>query len=701
MGPGSPCIDWIVMKRLVLTPLAAACLAAGNFLAPCAAAQTPGNDAMPPEADSRFEIGRVEVRGQGAGPLQAKRLFSSVDVVAGELVQGDAVRNTWELFRRVPGVLLTEFNQGTTSGKLSLRGFNGEGEVNAVKLLIDGVPSNTNDGNMPFIDLVFPLDIQSITTVRGTNDPRYGLHNIAGNVDITTRTGGNDTDVRLGGGAYGLADLQLAKGIEGGEWTQNYFVGVRHSDGFRDHAQSDKFSLAGKWFYQPSGANWQAGLIVRHHEHTADEPGYLSAADAQATPKLSYAISATDGGKRQLDQISLRAEGTAGKTLSWQTMVYQNEYSDERWVRFSASASQQERDTYETHQGLRASASWRPSVNGLASLVVEGGVDYEHQSDRSDRYNSTARARVSQTRGQAWDLDITGAFVQAVIKPVASLSLVPGLRVDQLGGGFTNRLSNLSFPVNDYGLITQPKLSAIWAVQPGQTVYANLGRSFQVGVGSATFKIPPRTSDLSASVNDGWEAGWKFQGLTGLMGLTGRVALWQQTASDEVMRRLNDPSNDSDNIGSTRRRGLDVQLRAQPVANMEAWLSYSRQQATIVTPDPAAPTTRGKALDHVPHHLYSAGLDWQATSTLRLSGWAQGQTDYELDRNNDKGRFGAYTLLNLGATWQAAKQWELGLTLKNLADRRSEYVWWDTASKSDLHSPGDGRALYASVRVRL
>jgi hypothetical protein len=41
------------------------------------------------------------------------------------------------------------------------------------------------------------------------------------------------------------------------------------------------------------------------------------------------------------------------------------------------------------------------------------------------------------------------------------------------------------------------------------------------------------------------------------------------------------------------------------------------------------------------------------------------------------------------------------LTLKNLADRRSEYVWWDTTSKSDLHSPGDGRALYASLRVRL
>ena len=60
-----------------------------------------------------------------------------------------------------------------------------------MKLLIDGVPSNGNDGNMPYLDVVFPLDIEAVEVVRGTNDPRYGLHNIAGNANVVTRTGGN------------------------------------------------------------------------------------------------------------------------------------------------------------------------------------------------------------------------------------------------------------------------------------------------------------------------------------------------------------------------------------------------------------------------------------------------------------------------------------------------------------------------------
>lgn len=50
--------------------------------------------------------------------------------------------------------MLTEFNQGTTSEKISFRGFNGEGEVKAVKLLIDGIPSNSNDGNMLLMDMI-------------------------------------------------------------------------------------------------------------------------------------------------------------------------------------------------------------------------------------------------------------------------------------------------------------------------------------------------------------------------------------------------------------------------------------------------------------------------------------------------------------------------------------------------------------------
>ncbi|WP_244103657.1 TonB-dependent receptor plug domain-containing protein, partial [Burkholderia gladioli] len=117
--------------------------------------------------DSTFVLGTIDVSGARTGALTSRNILTSVDRVDAEHIENRNARSPWELFGQLPGVLLTDFNQGTTSGKLSFRGFNGEGEINAVKLLIDGLPSNSNDGNMPFMDAVFPLEIDSLETVRG------------------------------------------------------------------------------------------------------------------------------------------------------------------------------------------------------------------------------------------------------------------------------------------------------------------------------------------------------------------------------------------------------------------------------------------------------------------------------------------------------------------------------------------------------
>ena len=140
-------------------------------------------------ADSTLTLGTVTVSGRASGPLPVRSVLSSVDILGEELLRDQQVNNSWELFGRAPGVLITPFKQGNVSGKFSFRAFNGEGELNAVKLLIDGIPSNANDGSLQFLDMISPLEIQRLEVVRGTNDARYGLHNIAGNANVVTRPG--------------------------------------------------------------------------------------------------------------------------------------------------------------------------------------------------------------------------------------------------------------------------------------------------------------------------------------------------------------------------------------------------------------------------------------------------------------------------------------------------------------------------------
>ena len=61
-----------------------------------------------------------------------------------------------------------------------------------------------------------------------------------------------------------------------------------------------------------------------------------------------------------------------------------------------------------------------------------------------------------------------------------------------------------------HGSIEQPKISLIYTPIEQLSLYGNWGRTFQIGTGAAAYKVPPRTSDLSPSINDGWETGIKF-----------------------------------------------------------------------------------------------------------------------------------------------------------------------------------------------
>ena len=649
----------------------------------------------PADTGAWLSLGEISVSAGRSGPLSSREVLSSVDVLGSERLAHEQVNNAWELFKRAPGVMTTEFNQGTTSGKLSFRGFNGEGEINAAKLLVDGIPANSNDGNMPYLDAIFPLDIESIEVVRGTNDARYGLNNIAGNAQINTRTGGNYTAGRVSYGSFDTRNTELSAGLEKNGFSQNYFVGYRGAGGYRDHADFDKFAFSGKWFYAPDEQPFRAGLSVRWFRNEAEEPGYLTEPDSRARPTLSYPFSATDGGAREIGMVSGHLDVDLAPSLQWSVKSYVNVLDDDRFVKFSAAVSQQERLTDEKHYGAITTLTWRPAVPQLDDFALETGFDLQRQDNASRRFLDTDRVRQSQTRDQQFSLNNYGGYAQLVVKPVRWLKLMPGVRVDSYDGDFLNRLTGLPASINDYGSIWQPKIAAQVTPMEGYDLYGNWGRSAQIGLAAGSFKIPPRVTDLAPSINDGWEVGLKFKPLTWL---EGRIAYWEQVASDEVRRKLNDPTGDFDNVGRTQRDGVDVQFNAVPTAALNLWVAGSVQNAAVLKPGGTEPALRGKEIDHTPDFIFSAGVDYQVTPQFRSSVWAYAQGDYYPERTNATDQFGDYVTLNLSLAWQATREVELELQLRNLTDEYYEYVWHD--GTQTLHSPADERAVFGAVNFR-
>ena len=426
--------------------------------------------------DAALTLGKVQVNAHTTRGQSAASVLSSVDVIGGALLHDQHVDYSWELLMRAPGVQVTPFRMGTDAGRFSFRGFNGEGRINAVKLLIDGIPSNDNAGGMPYLDAVFPQDISAIEIVRGTNDARYGLHAIAGSVDVLTRTGGNDGRLSVTAGSFGAREVQLGKGIERGAWSQNYVLAWRDSDGYRDHADARKRSVAGKWFYTDPGGAFRAGLTTRYYDNHALEAGYLDAASARAAPRSSPAYAQDDRSERTLRQTALHADGTLGSDAQWSAKAYRNAYHNQRWVRFSEAGLQQERDTDETHQGVLLRGNWQPGWQALPT-TLEAGLDAQWQDNQSQRYRTVARVRSAQLRDWDYDLRTRGAYVQAMLKPTERLQLVPGYRIDRVDGELRDLRAGITAPSYDYGTIKQPKFSASYRFAGQSSAYANWGRT--------------------------------------------------------------------------------------------------------------------------------------------------------------------------------------------------------------------------------
>ena len=621
--------------------------------------------------------------------LASQDLLGSVDVIGADQLERENVDLSYELLKKVPGVYVNDYNQGVVAGGIGMRGFNTEGDIMHVKLLVDGIPTNVNSG-VGDLNAIFPFDIDRIELVKGTNDPRYGLLNIAGNVQVFTSPPGRYTKLKVLGGAFGTGDVQGATAFATGRVSHVYFGGYRTSRGYRDNSDLDRHAFSGKWFYTPASDGWRVGLVARSYDFDTQAPGYLTLTESQQQPRSSPGFSATDGGEQHTRHVGLHADRQVG-TLAFSAKAYWQTFKYQRFVRFTAANPQQERLEDERQTGAIVTATWRPATLATRDAAISVGADIQAQDNVAQRYRTVARAREAALRDQAFDFSNGGAYVMADARPLSRLRVNAGLRADRVGGDFLNVLTGAKLPIVKYGTIWQPKIGALVAVVDGVNLYGNYGRSFQVGVGSGAFGLAP----LDPSHNDGWEAGVRA---TPSPRLTVRLGVWGQDAGDELRLKF-DNSGDSENVGKTRRRGWNVELTARPHPTTYAWVTYTRQRATLVEPGPTQPQLKGKELNHLPRYTAKWGLDVTPTRRVSASFWTEAQGDYYLTTLNTGGRFGNRMLSNLDVFVKPHARLSLGAHVKNLFDGYHEYAWFD--GTQSLHSPGERRAFYLTTTVEL
>jgi iron complex outermembrane receptor protein len=384
-----------------------------------------------------MEIGEMTVTGKSSD-LSAADAPASVDVIGADQIEMQNVDFSMELLKKVPGFYYGDWNQGVVSGTVSLRGFDANHDAPAT-LIVDGIPHNFGYGKMD-IQPFFPLEIDHIEAVKGTTDPRYGLLNIAGNINLHTKRGGNFTEGKFLTGSFNTYDAGLITSHDNGQFSQTYFVGYRTTDGYRDHSDLEKGAASGKWFYTTEDKKLSLGAIARVFSMDADAPGYLEKDEADSDPTKAADFATSDGGEQDNHHISTHLDFAFSDDLIWSFKAYHQRIERTRWCKWSDEDSQQERYNDSEQYGAISTLSYELIDTFIPRLKLDWGVDYQHQDNIEARWDSENRRREGDATWY-YDMDFYywGSYVQADGDITDWLRLTASLRVDSFDGEMTNR----------------------------------------------------------------------------------------------------------------------------------------------------------------------------------------------------------------------------------------------------------------------
>jgi iron complex outermembrane receptor protein len=618
-------------------------------------------------------------------------LAGSLDVIDRAEISYEHVDDTLELLSRIPGVYLARYNQGVINTDVSVRGFAGDGATPHAKLLIDGIPSNLNNGYNE-LDQMFPLGIGAVEVFKGTSDARYGLYNIAGNYSVRSR---DDvaTEVEATLGSFETRELQGYLGREDGSLRHSYFAGYRRAEGYRDHTDLEKFVVSGRWAFDVSSRS-TAGLAARYSGYEGDSPGYLTGDVARAAPRSSASYADQDGGRKRIGVVSAHYDTHFGDGFQWGVAGYGQRFERERWVRFSEAGAIQNRYGEERHIGATSTLRWRPA--GPWSFAW--GVDAETQEVIEQRFGTVGQTRERDMANvlRNWDFsfDNVGTFLHVEHAPGPMLRWNLGLRADWIDGDFV-QFSAAGVPtprtIYDFGAVIQPKLNVFFQPVDRLTLFANAGRSFQHPFGADAFTTGS-TGARDVSINDGWELGGKW---SPVVALDLRLSVWRQQAKDEFVV----VDDTAQNVGSTDRRGADLAASWQAHERVGLWASYTRIDTEVVTPADSGLANVGNELRGIPRYTTAFGATVKLASAWTARMRVDGRGGAYANEANLGGRFGGYTLLNASVDYETG--WGgLSLQLNNITDRYHEYVYDQSVDGTDIiHSPGDG--INGSLTVRL
>ena len=190
---------------------------------------------------------------------------AAVTVISEEEIRQLPAESLSELLAFVPGLTMM-FDSGASGvPMITSRGFFGGGEVEYVKLIVDGVPvGDAESGNVDWRSFR-TSQLERVEILHGPGSSLYGDTALGGVVQVFTRQQTDEDssgELHLSGGSFGTRNADLGYLADIGDLRFDVRASIAETDGFRDHAGNDnravqlallRFNEHSRWRFDAAG----------------------------------------------------------------------------------------------------------------------------------------------------------------------------------------------------------------------------------------------------------------------------------------------------------------------------------------------------------------------------------------------------------------------------------------------------------------
>jgi len=609
---------------------------------------------------------------------------ASVSVVGEEQIQLARPQLTLgESLAQVPGVFTQNRDNFSQDLRISIRGFGSRAQfgVRGIKLLVDGFPATTPDGQGQVDTLQFSTTGR-VEVLRGPSASLYGSA-AGGVIRVESEPVSEEpmATARTGFGSNGYRSYELKSSGYAG--PVGILVGLSRQEmgGYRDHSRMESNVLNSRFHWAVDDKSELMGLFNVVYAPVAQDPGGITAEQAAEDPRQAFQRNLDTDAGENLTQVT----GGLRYRRNWNA---QNETTVALWT-----AS---RD-FKNNIPIACNGQFNfQGVDGKLDRIFAGGsvqhanghtvfdldnsvlvgFSVEAQRDQRSRHCLQDRTNVLD---QDENVTSVRAFFRDELGLTEELALSFSLGFDALQYSVTDQLAVTPENPDDSGDLNfselSPAAALLWNRSSAINAYARVSTSFE----------PPTTTELRVEPGDSGEVGGfnpdleaqralNFEvGLKGI--LPGRLRYeivgYRIWTDDEIVKyELANGQEYYGNAGKTKRHGVEAMLEYEFSPGLIGSAAYTYTEAEYTDYTSKGTNFSGNQVPGVPEqHLYAELRYVHSTGFFAaLEGRYVGAFSAN-DANTVETE--SYGLLDLRAGWRGEiGSWQLGpyVGLSNLTD---------------------------------